>query len=84
MNTIISVMAFIGTIVSLGSAIFVLVLNLKTKKMQRVNRTLDVYVKKKEYLLMKNDGENPCETKKKFGMPLFSQEGKYIIRRNGL
>lgn len=84
MNIIISIIAFVGTIVSLGSAIFTFVSNIKTKKMKKVNHGLDVYVKKKEYLLMKNGGENPCETKKTFGMPLFSQEGDYIIRRKAL
>lgn len=81
MDVIVSVIAFIGTLVLIGSAIFIFVSNIKTKKMQKVNHGLDVYVKKKKYLLMKNGGENPCETSKTFGMPLFSQEGNYIVRR---
>ncbi len=84
MDIILRIIAFIGTIVSLGCAIFVLVSNLKIRKMRNVNRDLGVYIKSKEFLLMKNDGENPCETRKKFGMPLFSQESDYIIRRDTL
>lgn len=37
MDTIISVVAFIGTVASFGSAIFVFISNLKTKKMQNIN-----------------------------------------------
>ena len=83
-NIIVRVIAFIGTIISLGSAIFVFVKNLQTKKLQQINQELDKYVKRKDFLLMKNDGENPWETKNKFGMPLISQESDYIIRRKSL
>jgi len=84
MNIILRVIAFLGTAISLGSAIFVFVKNLQIKKLQQINHGLDIYVKKKDFLLMKNDGENPCETKKKFEMPLFSQKNEYIVRRKFL
>jgi hypothetical protein len=84
MSVLIRIIAFLGTVISFSSAIFVFVSNLKTKKMQVINSELNQYVKKKEYLFMKNGGDNPCETTKKFGMPLFSQESDYIIRRKKL
>lgn len=84
MEAIISIVAFIGTVASFGSAIFVFISNLKTKKMQNINHGLDLYIKKKEFLLMKNGGESPCEIKNKFEMPLFSQECNFIIRRKSL
>lgn len=84
MGTIISILAFIGTVASFGGAVFVFFSNLKTKKMQNINHGLDIYIKKKDFLLMKNDGENPCEIKNKFKMPLFSQESDFIIRRKFL
>lgn len=84
LNILLRVITFIGTIVSLGGAIFILVNNLQIKKMQQINRGLNSYIKGKDFLLMKNDGENPCETKQKFSMPLFSQESDYIVRRKSL
>lgn len=84
MQIIISIIAFAGSILALAIAIYIFISNLKIKKMRTVNRDLSAYIKEKEYLLMKNGGDNPCETKKKFGMPLFSQESDYIIRRKDL
>lgn len=80
MSVLIRIIAFLGTVISFGSAIFVFISHLRTKKMQMINSELNQYVKNKEYLFMKNGGDNPCETKKKFEMPLFSQESNYIIR----
>lgn len=81
MSVLIRIIAFLGTVISFSSAIFVFVSNLRTKKMQMINSDLKQYIKNKEYLLMKNGGDNPCETEKKFGIPVFSQESDYIIRR---
>lgn len=81
MDIIITVIAFLGTIVSLGGVIFIFVSNWNTKKMQKINQGLKSYIKSKNFLLMKNAGENPCDTKKRFCMPNFSQECDYIIRR---
>lgn len=82
MNVLIRIIAFLGTVISFNGAIFIFVSNLRTKKMQMINSDLKQYVKNKEYLFMKNCGDNSCETKKKFEMPVFSQESDYIIRRN--
>lgn len=84
MSILIRIIAFMGTVIAFSSAIFVFISNLRTKKMQMINSRLNQYIKKKEYLFMKNGGDNPCETKKKFGMPLFSQESDCIIRRKTL
>lgn len=84
MSVLIRIIAFLGTVISFSGAIFVFVSNLRTKKMQMINSDLKQYVKNKEYLFMKNGGDNPCETKKKFGMPVFSQESDYIIRGKAL
>lgn len=81
---IISVIAFVGTVFSLGAAVYIFITNLNMKKMQMTNRDLETYIKDKKYLLMKNGGENPCDTKKRYSMPSFSQEGNYIIRRKVL
>lgn len=83
MNTVVRLTAFIGSIAALGTAVYVFIGNLNVRKMRKENRKLGVYIKDKKYLLMKNDGEDPCSTKK-IDMPLFSQNGEYIIRRKYL
>lgn len=82
MNLFVSAISFVGTMASLGSAIFLFRSTLKTKKMQKINHGLEIYVKNKDFLLMKNAGEDPCDTKNKFTMPVFLQESNYVIRRN--
>lgn len=84
MGMIVSTLAFLGTVALLGAAVFIFFSNLKMKKMQEINRGLDSYIKKKDFLLMKNGGENPCEIKKRFEMPEFSGECDFIVRRKSL
>ena len=84
MSVLIRIIAFLGTVNSFNGAIFIFVSDLRTKKMQMINSDLKQYIKNKEYLFMKNGGDNSCETKKKFEMPVFSQESDYIIRRKAL
>lgn len=81
MDIIVRIIAFLGTIVSLSGVILIFISNLNTKKMQKINQDLKLYIRGKDFLLMKNAGENPCDTKKEFFMPNFSQECNYIIRR---
>ncbi len=81
---IINMAAFIGSVASLGAAGYTLIGHLKLNRMQKANRSLEAYIKDKDFLLMKNGGENPCDTIKKFSMPAFSQEGEYLKRRKVL
>lgn len=83
MDIIIRVFAFIVVFSLLGGIIYTFLGIRKVKKMQQINKTLNNYVKKNDYLLLKNGGENPCENDA-FSMPAFSQKGDYIVRRKSL
>ena len=67
--------------ISLGGAVYVFKLNRDIKKMQTINKMLGEYVKDKQFLLMKNDGEDISSTNNKFDMPSFSQDISCLIRR---
>lgn len=84
MDNIIRVIAFVGILVSLGNAIFIIASDIKIKRMKKINKELDLYIKKRDYLLMKNDGENLCEIKSTIHMPLFSQQCDYVVRRKSV
>ena len=81
MNVIVKIVASVGMLSALGSAIYIFYSNKIVQKMQITNRGVGEYVKSKDFLLMKNGGDHPCDTKEKFSMPSFSQEGNYIMRR---
>lgn len=80
-SSIVSVFAFLGSVTSLAMMIYVLVLHVKMKKMQERNQVFSSYMKEEAFLLMKNDGDNPCDTRKEFAIPTFSQESDYVVRR---
>lgn len=84
MYVLIPIITCVGSIIAFGGAIYVFIMRLKYLKMKKINQNLNDYIKDKDFLLMKNGGEDPCETKKEFGMPLFSQECEIIIRRGNL
>lgn len=81
MYVLIRIITCIGSIIAFGGAIYIFILNLKDQKMKIVNQDLGDYIKDKDYLWMKNGGEDPCDTKKEFGMPLFSQDSDILVRR---
>lgn len=80
-SSIISIFAFLGSVGALAMMLYTLVLHIKMKKMQRKNQVFSSYIKEDSFLLMKNGGDNPCDTQKKFVIPTFSQESDYIVRR---
>lgn len=84
MYVIIRIITCMGSIIAFGGAIYIFIIHLKYNKMKIINQNLNDYIKDKDFFLMKNDGEDPCETKKEFGMPLFSQKCEIIIRRGNL
>lgn len=81
MYVLIPIITCMGSIIAFGGAFYIFIMRLKYRKMKIINQDLNNYIKNKNFLLMKNGGEDPCETKKEFGMPLFSQECEMIIRR---
>lgn len=78
------IIAFSGLLAYFGGAVFVFVLHLRVKKMQKISSKLCEYIKEKDFLLVKNGGDDPCDTNNEIVMPLFSQESDYIIRRKDL
>lgn len=80
-NIIISVFAFFGSVGALIMLLYTFILHIKMKKMQGKNQVFSSYVKDNSFLLMKNGGDNPCDTQKKFIIPAFSQESDYIVGR---
>lgn len=81
MNVIFSILSLAVSVGALISAIYVSISCRKIKKMQTKNREISAYVKNKKFLLMKNGGENPCDTKNTFVMPDFSQNSNLVVRR---
>lgn len=80
-SSIVSIFAFLGSVGSIAMMIYTLVLHTKMKKMQGKNKVFSSYIKEGTFLLMKNDGDDPCDTQKKFVIPTFSQESNYVVRR---
>lgn len=80
-SPIISIISFLGSVISLAMMVYTLFLHVKIKKMQEENQIFSSYIKEESFLLMKNGGDDPCDTQKKIVMPNFSQESDYIVRR---
>lgn len=81
MDRIISILAFVGSVGSLITAVYVFASNRKMREMQMKNKDVSIYLKEKSYLLMRNDGHNPCDTQETFEIPKFSQNCNCICRR---
>lgn len=80
-NITINIIAFLGSIFAFCMAIYTGVQCGKIKKMRAINKKIGSYIKDSSFLLMKNDGQNPCDNQKPLTIPKFSQTCDYIIRR---
>lgn len=81
MDTVIRIISFIAMIISFCGVFYVFRINKDVRKMQVVNDGISEYVKEESFKFMKNGGDNPCDTKEKFDIPSFSQDGNYYVRR---
>lgn len=80
MDLVIRIITCAISLLSLGIAVFTFIGLQKTKRLMVKNPKLGLYIKHKNFLLMKNDGENLFDDITKFTMPKFSQESDYVIR----
>ncbi len=83
-ESIISIFAFCGTIATIVAFVFTVVLNCKMRHMKKVNRQLSTYIKTTDFLLMRNGGDDPCESLEKIIMPQFSQSCECIVKAKGV
>lgn len=84
MNILIRIIAIIGIIVSVSGIIYILKSNRKIKKLKTINDNISEYIKDDSFLIMRNDGYDPCDANIEITAPDFSQNAKYIIRRKML
>lgn len=81
MDILVRIISIFGMVISFSGVFYIFNSNRKIKKLQIINDGVSEYIKDESYLVMKNGGDSPCDTKEKFTMPLFSQNANYIIRR---
>lgn len=82
MDIIVRILAGASALIALAGVINIFVSTKGMKKMVAENKKLSDYIKKREYLLMKNGGDDPCDTKEPFVIPSFSQSVKTpVVRR---
>lgn len=81
MSILLRIISILGLIVSFGGAIYIFKIDRDIKKMQIKNKKMGEYIKGKDYLVMKNDGEHPCDINEQFNASTLSQGTNCIIRR---
>lgn len=80
MDILIRIVALIISVISICCIVIIAKNIVDIKKMQQANKKVSEYLKDKSYLVMQNDGDDPCDISKAFTMPLFSQDSEYIVR----